>query len=1645
MKSTVLFLLSASLCSAEIETLFQIGEEDGNHLPFAQESGATEAAPGSATAVDDHCYTSAGEADSNYERALTSWDPRSVIHFELSPEQANPDGVLGLSLNVIWSGMSGGGTPSNQLTCRLNGVDIFVTPFFESYQKFEVEVASAVALLQAGANTLEIARTDGTINTWLGMDSIGLVVNPTANQDSDGDGLPLSWETLYQLSDNDSSDAAAHSDDDQLTNLEEFLAGTNPRNGDSDADGLADHLELTTDPLNPDSDDDGLLDGAETTSDPALADTDGDGAFDAWEIRTGFDPANSGSTPPPFSGAFGINFRSAVDETRGSWNVRTPNGWVPQTCWNHTELLRHYGVPNGTPLLSSNTNQIAEPSAGTLLDAAGNALATTINFTYDGTWTSANSGAPAADLLHGFLRTDETFNPTITLAQVPYANYDLYLYLSAEFLGTSATVRLNGDPATDITLSPRGTSPTREFRSFYQTAGPNPASYNTVRLAGLSESTVSVELIQGENVPGIAAIQVVDTGVDSDGDSLPDYWELRHRTDAGTSNATADPDGDLLNNAAEFARGTDPNNPDSDNDGLSDFVETNSGTFIDANNTGTNPLFGDSDGDSVGDLAELESVFPTNPLLADSDNDGQSDRLELDSNSDPNSAAHNLIPVPTFPSAGTLLWKLTDVQIVQDHLTPGITSQGSERIQLSLNVVNAQQPGYRSFDFSLVEEAGKLGYFFATRSPGGFTHPGGYDLFQGDVTIDYRPAMGFSGFGPCDISDPLTFEISAVANPSPAVDWTVNYRIINQKTATTIATQSFANAVAPTSLQDQSATWQDAQGVAGRGTQSLGSGVRIFRTPTPLETLPAFAAHRDSDNDGIPDVWEISHGLNPNEATDAQGDQDGDLLINRDEYFNRTLPNDADSDDDGVNDGAEVIGLTNPLNANSLPPFFTNPNTYNPDRDGNGLPDIWEAAYQATGLLANQDPDGDSFTNAEEAIAGTDPLSADSLPFLNITETTLNTLRLSWPNIPGKNQALQESSDLLNWNALTLTSSFTEELAWLEVLLDDPQQLFRVGYSNRNSDNDPLDDWSELALGFSPTSSNSVARDPSFDSDGDGNGDTSTSGDLAILNQTFANAIELQNGGPVANPTVFDASRLLMQASFGPTLSDIHAVQALGLEGWIDDQIENQAPTFHRAYIDEIARDFDGPRVDAVYSFNNESDFINGSNYDTAFARAAISGPDQLRQRVAFALSQIIVVSRGDANLNHGLIAISDFYDLLLENAFGNFEDLLMEVTLHPTMGRYLSHIGNQPPAPELNRFPDENYARELMQLFTIGIWELELDGTRKKDAEGNFIPTYSNEEITNFARVMTGLWFGGNPWGAGGFQDKDYAVPMEMHPDFHDFNPKTLLNGVTIPRRPPTRDNALLDIQDAVRNVFEHPNCAPFISQALIQFLVTSNPSPDYVKRISTIFADDSSGERGNLGAVVKAILMDPEARSPSTANTAEFGIFREPVIRTMHLARLTKMNQNQNLLWWDYGNYNETSLQQAMLSPSVFNFYRPTYRAPGVLTDNDLVSPALQITNSYSAVSFPNQLWDHANLGFTLLNNYSFPADYSDFLPYANDHAALLDYVNLVVCSGHMNAQTRSIILSALNDTDPDDDPGRVRLALYLALMSPQGAIQR
>ncbi|MDB4749159.1 DUF1800 family protein, partial [Akkermansiaceae bacterium] len=607
-----------------------------------------------------------------------------------------------------------------------------------------------------------------------------------------------------------------------------------------------------------------------------------------------------------------------------------------------------------------------------------------------------------------------------------------------------------------------------------------------------------------------------------------------------------------------------------------------------------------------------------------------------------------------------------------------------------------------------------------------------------------------------------------------------------------------------------------------------------------------------------------------------------------------TNPSQEDSDGDGVSDSQETAQFTDPNSADSIPPLYRQKDIGVTDLNKNGMSDLWEASFGAGDLKPTDDEDGDGLTNKDEAKLGTNPFDSKS-NFRVIAENSeiANSINIRFPRLPLKLQRVYSSDGLQSFvrSRPDLTIDGDEFNVTFPSSLS--REFFRVSVSDRDLDSDGLSDWEENVLGSKSSASNSLGRAVAYDNNGDGNLDGTISGDHAVFLERFANRASFATGLAVTTPTRTEASRLLLQGSFGPTMPEIEEVRRQGVEGWIDDQIKTQPKTHHESYIREIENDLNGARVDKTYRTNNDIR-IEDENLQTAFARAAISGSDQLRQRVAFALSQILVISRQDGSIDQNVRSLSRYYDRLIDYAFGNYYDLLMGVTLDANMGRYLSHVGNLPPDPSLNRYPDENYAREVMQLFTIGLWELNQDGTYKLDAKGDQIPTYDNDAVTELARVMTGLWFANNGWGIQIKQDKEHLVPMELFPAKHDFGEKRLLNDFIIPARTPNKENGIQDIRDAIRNLFEHPNCAPFISRSLIQFLVTSNPTPAYVERISSIFADNGKGVRGDLASVVKAILMDAEARDPAVATSPGFGLFREPVIRTMHLAKLTKMNRS-------------------------------------------------------------------------------------------------------------------------------------------------------
>ena len=559
--------------------------------------------------------------------------------------------------------------------------------------------------------------------------------------------------------------------------------------------------------------------------------------------------------------------------------------------------------------------------------------------------------------------------------------------------------------------------------------------------------------------------------------------------------------------------------------------------------------------------------------------------------------------------------------------------------------------------------------------------------------------------------------------------------------------------------------------------------------------------------------------------------------------------------------------------------------------------------------------------------------------------------------------------------------------------------------------------------------------------------------------------------GSGAAPTVAqaDAARLLQQATFGPTASEINRVVSLGYDAWITDQFNRPASShlaIHQAIHNELSPHLGGDVEDIACEFSYPCQL---TRHDTWW-QISVRGEDQLRQRVAFALSQFFVISEVSDNVGYSQQAISDYYDTLAVHGLGNYRTLLEEVTLHPLMGRYLGMLQNEKADPRTNSEPDENFAREVMQLFSIGLIELNIDGTPRLDANGNTIPTYDNVRITNLARALTG-WNFSNATRWWNWED-DVKLPgliNSMTPwtasgveTYHDKGAKTLLNGVTLPAGGTARS----ELRAALDNLHNHPNVGPFLARHLIQRLVTSNPSPAYIGRVATVFNNNGSGVRGDMRAVVRAILMDAEARSATSTQQYGYGKVKEPMLRFSAVLRAfgaegqavaTAGGATTRGLLRNRG-IGVDMAQSVMGSPSVFNFYRPNFMPTGDLRDRGLVAPELQILNEAVAISSINHL--HGRLWQTDSADTGIPTTTSDprfyWTRYRFNLAAekglavapekLVDRMNLLLMGGRMPTDMRNILVASTYATPMNDGGGdRVEDLIFLIASSSQFAVQR
>jgi uncharacterized protein (DUF1800 family) len=508
-----------------------------------------------------------------------------------------------------------------------------------------------------------------------------------------------------------------------------------------------------------------------------------------------------------------------------------------------------------------------------------------------------------------------------------------------------------------------------------------------------------------------------------------------------------------------------------------------------------------------------------------------------------------------------------------------------------------------------------------------------------------------------------------------------------------------------------------------------------------------------------------------------------------------------------------------------------------------------------------------------------------------------------------------------------------------------------------------------------------------------------------------------------------DAPRFLTEATFGVTAADITNLQSQGYSGWIAAQMA-LPETSHRAATDADAAAFPNTGQYAVTSNNRQA----------AWWKVSVQAPDQLRQRVAFALSEIFVTSDVASQLANEPDGLANYYDLLANDAFGNFRQLLQDVTLSPAMGNYLNMLRNAKANPSKGTSADENYAREVQQLFTIGLNELQPDGTLKLDATGLPIPTYDQNEVVQMANVFTGWGYNStsaNPsfYGA----TADFDDPMMVYPSYHDETQKTIVNNIVLP----ANQDGATDLKMTLDALFNHPNTGPFICAQLIQRLVTSNPSPAYVYRVAQVFANDGTGTRGNLAAVIKAILLDYEARSPAVAADSGYGKLKEPLLRITALFRAFSASAQDGR----FAIFNaQTSLDEAPLrSPTVFNFFDPGYVQQGSLASAGLLAPEFEITTASTAISVPNFIYSNIYTPSSPPPT-TIVLDLSALASNAANPAAMVATLNQLLCGNAMSSQTQSQIISALGAA-PNGTAATAlaQMALYLTATSQDAAIQK
>ncbi len=510
---------------------------------------------------------------------------------------------------------------------------------------------------------------------------------------------------------------------------------------------------------------------------------------------------------------------------------------------------------------------------------------------------------------------------------------------------------------------------------------------------------------------------------------------------------------------------------------------------------------------------------------------------------------------------------------------------------------------------------------------------------------------------------------------------------------------------------------------------------------------------------------------------------------------------------------------------------------------------------------------------------------------------------------------------------------------------------------------------------------------------------------------------------PVAvTPTSTQAGRFLAQSSMGSSRADVDSVASTGFDSWITSQ-------------------FAAPRAITFWDwligagYNNATNINTENGFNNAVWRQLISGQDQLRQRVGMALLDFIVVGIAGLTTNWKAFAQAAFMDVLWDNAFGNYRDLMEKFTLIPAMGLWLTFLGSKKANAVVGTEPDENFARELMQLFTLGLYKLNADGTKQLTGTSP-VETYTQDDVSGLARVFTGFTFDSTD----STTPDRLRRPMTQVAADHETGASTFL-GTTVP----AGTDGFGALKITLDAIFAHQNIAPFVSKQLIQRLVTSNPSAAYVGRVSAAFANNGSGVRGDMKAVIRAILMDDEARSDANIAITTFGKLREPVMRLTNWARAFAVASASDS--WAIGDTSSPLNRLAEApghSQSVFNFFRPGYAPPHTaIATQGLVAPEFQITNEPSVIAYINYMQALIQSG-----TGDVKADYTSILTKASDSVSLITEINIVLAAGQLSALTVATIKTAIDSfgtTTPALLSNRVYATILLVMASPDYLAQK